>query len=395
MKGVVDQMNQQAHAKTGKARRMARLSERLSSSLSSRLSGAGWVLLAPLALYSHGRMQDWLYNGSNSNPLSPQSYLLLLFYLLCAAVCWVQVVYLNPLLERHYPARLAPRMAIGLPLLLLGVVGVTIFTYFALFPLMMGRPVRPAGLYDVFVRATAVSLLVYGWLLTRQFNQQEQVRATRLRFETDSLAADLDRSELAILEAQIEPHFLFNTLAHVKRLYRKDEATAEHVLETLIAYLDRALPALRSPDWTVTDELGLIALYLELLVQRFGAGLQFTISVTPACSARLLPALTIATLVENAVRHGLAPKPGGGTVRIDVGNEIADGRPAAAPAMVITVRDDGVGLRHTSGNGLGLATVRARLRGRFGPTAVLRVEPQEAGGVCATIGIFEDMRDAA
>ncbi|MES2297029.1 MAG: histidine kinase [Pseudomonadota bacterium] len=352
----------------------------------SAARAAVWAFVAATAMFAHIRMMSWIYGG-DSPAFSIQIRLLYLFYLLCAALGWICVVYLDPLLERHYPSRLAPRIAFGLTLMFSGIVFITIAVYLHLFPYLMGREVRLAGMYDVFSRAAAVALLVYGWLQTRRFGQTERARALALRFETDTLATDLDRSELAMLEAQIEPHFLFNTLAHVKRLYRMDTAAADHVLGTLIDYLDRALPALRSPGWTIADELDLIALYLELLVQRFGERLQFRINLVPACGAVALPALTIATLVENAVRHGLAPKAGAGMVEIEV-------RPDGA-GISIDVRDDGVGLRQSSGNGLGLATVRARLRSRFGAGATLAVAPQAQGGVCASIRLAVGGRDAA
>ena len=352
----------------------------------SAARAAAWALLAATALFVHIRMPSWIFGGGGP-PFSPQVMMAYLYYLLSAALGWACVIHLNPLLERHYPERLAPRMVFGILILFAGLVLVTIAVYLQLFPWLMGRPVRLAGMYDVSSRTMAVTLLVYGWLLTSRYSQAERARAMRLRFETETLATDLDRSELAMLEAQIEPHFLFNTLAHIKRMYRKDTATADHVLGTLIDYLDQALPALRSPGWTIADELDLIALYLDLLAQRFGERLQFKISVAPGCGAVLLPALTIATLVENAVRHGLAPKPGSGMVRIDVAPDGA--------GLLIAVRDDGVGLRHGSGSGLGLATVRARLRSRYGAAAQLRVEPQAEGGVCAAIQLAGSVFHAA
>jgi hypothetical protein len=342
----------------------------------SAARAAAWALLAATALFVHIRMLSWIY-GDIGPAFSIQVMLVYVYYLLCAALGWASVVYLAPVLERRYPDRLAPRMVFGILMLFTGIVFATIAVYMHLFAFLMKRPVHLAGMYDVFSRTTAVALLVYGWLQTRRFGQTERARALSLRFETEALATDLDRSELAMLEAQIEPHFLFNTLAHIKRMYRKDSAAADHVLDTLIDYLDRALPALRSPGWTIADELDLIALYLELLVQRFGERLQFRISMAPACGAVALPALAIATLVENAVRHGLAPKSGCGMVHVDIASNDA--------GMLIAVRDDGVGLRQSSGKGLGLATVRARLRSRFGAAALLVVEPQAAGGVCASI----------
>ena len=184
-----------------------------------------------------------------------------------------------------------------------------------------------------------------------------------------------------MLEAQIEPHFLFNTLAHVKRHYQQDAPEAEHMLAALIDYLDRALPSLRCATWTLGHELDLIRVYLGILERRFGERLRFDITACGPCLARALPALTVSTLVENAVRHGLSPKPEGGTVSICAQLD------PAGDALLITVQDNGVGLLAGSGGGLGLAMVRARLHGMFGEAASVCVKPQGGGGVLATISI--------
>ncbi|MGZ5780633.1 MAG: ATP-binding protein, partial [Burkholderiaceae bacterium] len=110
--------------------------------------------------------------------------------------------------------------------------------------------------------------------------------------------------------------------------------------------------------------------------------LQFTITASDVHRMLRIPALTVATLVENAVRHGISPKPEGGAVRVTVD--------ADNDSLVIQVSDNGVGLRQASGSGLGLATVRACLRSRFGERAVLRVEPAEPAGVRAAIRIPQE-----
>jgi sensor histidine kinase YesM len=220
---------------------------------------------------------------------------------------------------------------------------------------------------------------VHASVLMDRSARRQREQNMRVQLETDALGTALDRAELSTLEAQIEPHFLFNTLAHIKRQYCIDTASADDMLGALIEYLDRALPALRRDDWTVGDELELIQVYLEILKQRFGARLEFRITASEPGKCIHLPGLTIATLVENAVRHGVAPKPTGGEILVNAqvdGNELR-----------IDVCDNGVGLQESSGNGLGLMTVRARLRSAFGAKAILQVQPLDSSGVRASIRI--------
>ncbi|WP_181373238.1 sensor histidine kinase [Massilia glaciei] len=343
----------------------------------ARFYGLGWALAGTILLILQSSMMQLLFGGGY-NPFAPVYQIFIFYSLSTALFVWACVRFLNPVLARSFPSKLTPRMVVGLLLILVGMVVLTFAIYGLLFPAVMGRSVKPLGLIEVSYRGGMVALIVYGWLLLRDFTSTQAQQAWRLQIETDALAADCDRSELAMLEAQIEPHFLFNTLAHVKRAYRVDPNAADASLATLIDYLERALPALKRMDWTVRDELELITLYLDILEQRFGGRLRYTIDAPPAAGAFQLPALSIATLVENAVRHGLAPKAGDGAVLVKVS--------AGDTRLLIEVSDDGVGLRQTSGSGLGLATVRARLRGKFGNAAQLIVEPGRVG-VRAAIAI--------
>ncbi|ATQ77688.1 hypothetical protein CR152_26655 [Massilia violaceinigra] len=343
-----------------------------------QLPGFAWVFLAVCVLSVHAILPAWIL-ADKPALLAPVHTVLVVLHTLDALFVWACAIWLSPFLERRYPLDLAPRMVVGLLVVLSGVVLIIIAVYLYLFPAVTGRPVQLAGQYMDAYRALMVSIFIYGWLLMRDYANAQAARALSLQLKTDALATDVDRSELAMLEAQIEPHFLFNTLAHVKRLYRMDDAAADEVLKNLIAYFERALPALRKADWSVGDEIELVVLYLNLIEQRSGGRLRYKVSVSPPSTTRQLPALTIATLVENAVRHGVGPKAGSGMILIAVtltGRELS-----------IVVSDDGVGLRLSSGNGLGLATVRARLRGTFGAGASLLVAPGTSGGVCATIRI--------
>jgi hypothetical protein len=344
-----------------------------------RLPGFAWVPLAVVLMFIFSQLGFWIFWDGALNLFKPVMVVLNVFHLGIALLVWSSAVWLHPFLARHYPHRLAPRMVFGLLAVFSGVVLVTIAAYGPLFEAMMGRPVYPGGVMHVGYRGMMIALFVSGWILMRDYAGGQAAEALRLQLETEALATDVDRSELAMLEAQIEPHFLFNTLAHIKRMYRVEAAAADHVLGTLIDYLERALPALRRSDWTIGDELGLVGLYLELIEQRFAGRLRFSIASIPEAAALQLPALTVATLVENAVRHGLGPKAGDGQIRVAV--KLNEG------VLRIDVADDGVGLRQSSGSGLGLATVRARLRGKFGARANVIVQPGRDGGVLASIVI--------
>jgi signal transduction histidine kinase len=343
-----------------------------------RYPGLGWVVFGVCVLHAHSMMPYWLF-WENPQFFAPVPMISIVFHLLVGVHVWACVTWLSPFLAGRYPELLAPRMVFGQLAVFGGVLLATMAVYLKLFPLLMGRDVTPGGQFSLVVRAWIIVAIIYGWLLMRDHADGQAERASRLLLETEAMATDVDRSELAMLEAQIEPHFLFNTLAHVKRMYRLRDSEAEQVLERLIDYLERALPALRKPDWNVGDELALVELYLNLIGQRFGERLRYTITAAPDARARLLPALTIATLVENAVRHGVGPKAGVGT--IDVSAVVDGGQ------LRIEVTDNGVGIQQTSGKGLGLATVRARLRGVFGQKAQLVVGPGSDGGVNAMIRV--------
>jgi LytS/YehU family sensor histidine kinase len=235
----------------------------------------------------------------------------------------------------------------------------------------------------MWTMSSAFGAIAYLCFVLYRASEIQRGTSLRLHREAEALSTLLAKAELALLEAQIEPHFLFNTLAHVKRQYRIDANAADHMLAALIEYLDRALPALRRADWTLGDELDLIRVYQDILVQRFGTRLQFSITCSDTYHTFRIPALTIATLVENAVRHGVAPKTEGGSISIHTER--------VENALFIEVCDDGVGLQYSSGKGLGLATVRARLRSAFGDKSLLLIEQRQPNGVRAEIRIPIDV----
>jgi LytS/YehU family sensor histidine kinase len=183
-----------------------------------------------------------------------------------------------------------------------------------------------------------------------------------------------------MLQAQIEPHFLFNTLANLAVLIRSDPARAERLLGDLIAWLRATLQRTREADSTLGDEIELLRRYLDILGLRLGPRLRVAFDVPPALLSRPFPLLLLQPLVENAVTHGIEPQVEGGELRIAAGE--ADGR------LRLTVSDTGAGLgAGGAGAGFGLESVRQRLGALFGEAARLDVRSNTPRGVIATLEI--------
>jgi len=201
------------------------------------------------------------------------------------------------------------------------------------------------------------------------------------------LAFDLERSEyernaldarMRLLQAQVEPHFLFNTLANVRELVDSGSPQASTVLASLIAYLRAAVPRLNETSSTVRQELDLVRAYLEVMHMRMPDRLQFTVQADDDVLASGCPSMTLLTLVENAIRHGIDPSEEGG--RIDVDVRLRDG---VCRAQVI---DTGVGMQAVRGGlGTGLSNLRERLQLAFGDAAKLRLSELQPRGVRAEI----------
>ncbi|MFZ6708683.1 sensor histidine kinase [Undibacterium sp. TC9W] len=186
-------------------------------------------------------------------------------------------------------------------------------------------------------------------------------------------------ARLAALQGQIEPHFLFNTLANTRALIHQDANQAEQMLNHLIAYLRAAMPDMRLSTTTLGQELDRAAAYLQIFQIRLGARFQFSVQATDEVRACLIPPLAIMSLVENAIKHGIEPQPG--EVRIDISASNAAGQ------LLVTVSDNGRGFQDELGSGVGLLNVQERLLALFGEQAELQLQPGEKNGVCATISL--------
>jgi two-component sensor histidine kinase len=213
------------------------------------------------------------------------------------------------------------------------------------------------------------------------------VRQREAFTRNQALAFELERSELErqaldarlrLMQAQVEPHFLFNTLANVQELVDARSPQASNVLRSLIAYLRAAIPRLHEATTTLGQELQLVRAYLELMHMRIPDRLQFALEIDEGANRLSCPPLTVLTLVENAVRHGIDPSEEGG--RIDVHVAVREGR------CIVRVVDTGVGLRSGGhGSGTGLSTLRERLQLAFRGDAQLRLSEIEPHGVSAKL----------
>jgi LytS/YehU family sensor histidine kinase len=184
-------------------------------------------------------------------------------------------------------------------------------------------------------------------------------------------------ARLQVLEAQIEPHFLFNTLANVKRLYETDRTAGATMMRNLKDYLAVALPQMRAVACTLGGESDHAIAYLSIQQIRMGPRLAFHFDVPLELRDARLPPLMLLTLVENAVKHGLTPRPEGG--RIDVRARLVEGQ------MRIQVADTGQGFTKSGGGGTGLANTRARLASYYGERANLSLAINTPQGVVATL----------
>lgn len=210
--------------------------------------------------------------------------------------------------------------------------------------------------------------------LTITFLMHHWFAAKTRQFEAEKRAAE---AQLRLLQAQMEPHFLFNTLANVLSLIDADSARAKRMLEAFTDYLRSSLGSLRRDDATLAGELELAEAYLGLQQLRMDDRLRYTIAADARSRAAALPPLLLQPLVENAVLHGLEPKVEGGEVKVQA--RVDDN------TLVIEVHDDGLGPAPKTasstrdGHGLALANLRERLRARYGDAASLEVTSAHPG----------------
>ncbi len=212
-----------------------------------------------------------------------------------------------------------------------------------------------------------------------EFRRGEQAVNTETVVEKELAVA-----KLSLLHAQVEPHFLYNTLGSAKYLISSDPVRAEAMLDNLIIYLRNSLPRTEDAPSTLGEEITRTRAYLDILKIRMGERLQINIDLPEELNAVPFPSMMLQTLVENSINHGLEPKTAGGTIWISARKDpAADGN-----SVTVTVADDGNGFGNgTSGTGIGLKNVRERLKLMYAGAASFSIIANFPNGVAASITV--------
>jgi hypothetical protein len=209
--------------------------------------------------------------------------------------------------------------------------------------------------------------------------REARARAKILQGEADRnrLSRQAIEAQLKLMQAQVEPHFLFNTLASVQFLTETDPPKAGQMLGHLLAYLRAALPHLRSGSSTLGQEIELARAYLSIMQMRMGSRLAFSVALPESLRAAPFPPMLLMSVVENAVKHGIEPKAEGGSIRIEAQQD--------DETVTVSVVDTGQGLSGEIGRGVGLTNLRERLQALYGRRARFSLQAEPRAGARATI----------
>ena len=236
--------------------------------------------------------------------------------------------------------------------------------------------------FNGWTHLTFAAILLAPWTALAAIVRQKEAFAREQKLEFALERSELERealdARLHLLQAQVAPHFLFNTLANVQALVDAGSPHASVVLRSLTAYLRAVVPVLHEPAATIERELLVVRPYLELMQMRMPDRLQYAMRVDPAALNVRCPPTTLLTLVENAVRHGIDPSEEGGRIDIDIAR--------CGERCIVRVTDTGAGL-HPAANGLGtgLTTLRERLQLIFGDAAEVRLTAGSSRGVAVEV----------
>lgn len=243
----------------------------------------------------------------------------------------------------------------------------------------IGDPLMPLTMW--FILLSAILKVTYKGKVQAE---AKAAQATEVA-ESESLKRQVVEARMAAMQAQVEPHFLFNTLASIDHLIETDPPRASIMQKNLIALLRASMPTMREANAQATRDLGkelaMIRPYLEILKVRMEERLQTDVRVSDGLLSAEFPPMMLQSLVENAIKHGLEPKAEGGTLTISA--EIVHGK------LAVTVADTGLGFGKgdTAGTGIGLSNIRERLALLYGGKASMNVAVTKGGGTSVTITI--------
>jgi len=242
---------------------------------------------------------------------------------------------------------------------------------------LLANEARVMGFIWIAGTSFGVGLLLALGALYRERDAQARAQELTFALERSTLERQALDARLSLLQAQIEPHFLFNTLANVQELVESGSSRAGPVLQSLIDYLRAAMPRLHDGEPTLGNEESLVRAYLELMHMRMPDRLEARIDIDPSLRSVRFPAMALLTLVENAVRHGIDPSEDGGRIEVTARRE--------GDTVRAWVSDTGVGLDENAAPGTGLANLRARLQAFYGPRATLELTEQRPHGLRAEL----------
>jgi sensor histidine kinase YesM len=289
-------------------------------------------------------------------------------------VMWCGTALSHTWLPRDPEAR---RWALGLQIGLLTVLGTWVGM---VLHRRFGGPEINFSLYSLQVQGTLAACACLA-LEYHQRGRRQQADVETLRQREQAQARQLDAARAALLQAQVEPHFLFNTLAHLRRLAHTDPGAARGMLTELRRYLAAALPELRQAQTPLGRELELVAAFLALHQRRIGPErLSLRYDIAPGLEDVIVPSTCLLTLAENAVKHGIGPQVEGGEICV---RALPD--PDDAGLLRLEVADTGAGMASSSGSGTGLATLRARLASAYGSRAHLSLHLNQPSGLIARV----------
>jgi LytS/YehU family sensor histidine kinase len=259
----------------------------------------------------------------------------------------------------------------------------TLLIIYVLGLILAGMLHRPDAFF-LFIVVSAIIKVVAGGKRRAELTASQATH----RADTEQLERTALEARMQALQAQIEPHFLFNTLASIDQLIQTDPPRASKMQQSLIRYLRSAMPQMRDGGRpTLGQQVDLCSAFLDIMAVRMEERLQAVVNVPEGLKSAVFPSMMLLTLVENAIKHGLEPRATGG--RMEIGAEIDNGQ------LAVHVLDNGVGFMPKGDGGVGLANIRERLKALYKGRAELIISVPAAGGTCATIKVPYEVAPAA